>query len=141
MINVELASGVTACSEHDVRMLHEQVQHLGVPVFVLETGVPADRHTFFAAVRSAFPLDPPVISSRSWDAFSDSLWEGIETLGASQVVILWPDAHQMKSGAPDDYETAIAVLDDVAHSLQGISNTARHSIELCVYVSSAEAAT
>lgn len=129
---MELVSGVTTLPDNDVLALYMQVQHLGVPVYVLETRPPADREAFFAAVRNVLPLDPPLASSRSWDALTDSLWEGLETLNSSRVVILWPDAHQMKSWAPSDYEIAVSVLQDVANSLL------EDRMEVCVYLSASE---
>ncbi len=138
MTSLKLSPGVTILREHEVRALYQQIQHVGHPIFVLETKRPADREAFFTAVRNALPLDPPLASSRSWDALSDSLWEGLETLDASRVVILWPDAYRMKARAPSDYEIAVSVLDQVANSLQVDARTAGHSIEVCVYLASAE---
>ncbi|UOZ11023.1 SUKH-3 domain-containing protein [Amycolatopsis sp. WQ 127309] len=73
--------------------------------------------TFFAAVRAALPLDPPVPGSRSWDALSRSLYAGLRGLGAARVEIRWPDAERFAARYPEDSVPARAVLEFVAASL------------------------
>jgi len=61
--------------------------------------------------------EPPVVSARSWDAMSDSLWEGLHQLPGPRIVILWPNARVMAHEAPAEHELALQVLDDVAAGL------------------------
>ncbi|EOD58969.1 barstar family protein [Amycolatopsis vancoresmycina] len=95
----------------------EEATASGAATYVLSVPEPADRAAFFDAVRTTFPLDPPLIGSRSWDALSDSLWEGLRTLDAPRVVIVWRDAEIMSKTHPDDYQTAVAVLEDITATL------------------------
>ena len=96
----------------------------GATTYVLSVPEPADRAAFFDAVRNTFPLDPPLIGSRSWDALSDSLWEGLRTLDATQVVIVWRDAEIMSKTHPSDYQIAVAVLEDITATLAETNATA-----------------
>jgi hypothetical protein len=64
IIDPEQASGIKQNS----------VRH-NIPAYVISTDKRAGREAFFDTVRSALPMDPPLVSCRSWDALSDSLWE------------------------------------------------------------------
>ncbi len=72
------------------------------------------RGAFFAAARAGLPLDPPLMSSRSWDALSDSLGGGLIELGSARVVIHWPDADEFAARCPAEFKIARSILDDVA---------------------------
>jgi hypothetical protein len=97
-----------------------------------------DRGSFFEAVRSTFPLDPPLMSDRSWDALSDSLWEGLHGMGQVSVVIAWPDAVAFCTAAPDGFATAIQVLADVADGLADQQATAGSPLTVSVFVADRE---
>jgi hypothetical protein len=88
-----------------------------VPVYVLPNAGVVDRASFFDAIRATLPLDPPIQSARSWDALSDSLWVGLDTLDADQVLIVWPNAAAMIPASRMEYDQALTVLADVATSL------------------------
>ena len=106
----------------------------GATTYVLSVPEPADRAAFFDAVRNTFPLDPPLIGSRSWDALSDSLWEGLRTLDATQVVIVWRDAEIMSKTHPSDYQIAVAVLEDITATLADTNATAGSTTIVTVYI-------
>ncbi|MFD7797159.1 barstar family protein [Streptomyces sp. NPDC059759] len=76
-----------------------------------------DRSSFFSAVRDSLPLDPPLESSRSWDALSDSLWDGRHTMPASQVVVLWAGAGPPETGQEQDFQHALWILRDLVDTL------------------------
>lgn len=75
------------------------------------------RDAFFAAVRAALPLDPPVPGSHSWDALSRSLFAGLRGLGVARVEIHWPDAARFAAQYPEDSVPARAVLEFVTANL------------------------
>jgi hypothetical protein len=109
----------------------------GVPTFSLSTGDGAGRDAFFDAVRDALPLDPPLVSNRSWDALSDSLFGGLHALGVDRVVVVWPDAPALCDASPTDYATAVSVLTDVSESMAEPKYTNNRPTELSVYLASA----
>jgi hypothetical protein len=105
-----------------------------IPAYVISTGQHVGREAFFDTVRSSLPLDPPLASSRSWDALSDSLWEGIRSLGVNRVVILWPDSSSFSKGAPRDFDIATSALADVAESLADSKATRGKLVEMSIYI-------
>ncbi len=48
------------------------------------------------------PLESELQTNRSWDALADSLWEGLRTLPARQVAIVWEGAVMMREMLPED---------------------------------------
>src|ERR1700722_16146664 len=84
----------------DVDALLDEAKREGIRAYVLPgTGV-VGRASFFDAVRATLPLDPPLLGTRSWDALSDSLWEGLRTLDTDRVLIIWPNSTTMARAAP-----------------------------------------
>ena len=52
---------------------------------------------FFNGIRKVLPLDPPLISNKSWDALDDSLWSGLDSLPKNNILIIWPSVYSMKN--------------------------------------------
>lgn len=73
-----------------------------------------DRSSFFQAMRDTMPLDPPILSDYVWDALSDSLSQAVTDLGASHVLLVWPNAVVMEQRDPSEYAIAVEMLDDIA---------------------------
>ncbi|MET8884366.1 barstar family protein [Streptomyces rubiginosohelvolus] len=100
----------------------------------LSTAGRVDKESFFSAVRQSLPLDPPLESSRSWDALSDSLWEGLHAMGERKLTLVWVDAGVVEVGDEEDLKIALHVLRDLAESLSDIDATVGEPTELSVYV-------
>lgn len=131
---MDINPGINRFEAPDLEAARCQVAQEGYTSFVLpDTGV-FDRASFFDAVRVTFPLDPPLLGSRSWDALSDSLWEGLYRHPARRIAIIWPSTHQMAKGAPLEFNAALNVLEDVAHSLADPQATRDHSKEVAILV-------
>jgi len=128
--------GLSLASRAKLADLAQESDRLGVKTFVLSTEGGAGRDAFFDAVRRSLPLDPPVMSSRSWEALLYSLWEGIYSLPENQVVILWEDGDRFKMAAPEEYETALSILADLVRQLADPVATVGEPKSLLVYVSS-----
>jgi barstar (barnase inhibitor) len=88
----------------------------GGMVFRLPNGI-ATRDDFFDAVRKTLPLDPPLLSNRSWDALSDSLWEGLHVTPFRRVLIRWDDSRTLAEGSPADHAISMDVLQGITESL------------------------
>ncbi|MFF4061038.1 barstar family protein [Streptomyces sp. NPDC001668] len=114
---MEFSEGLTILSPAEVSAVLAEAGRQHLPMFVLATDGRVDRETFFHAVRETLPLDPPLAGTRSWDALSDSLWEGLRTLESPHVVIVWPDAVSPADGADEDFRIAQEVLRDITESL------------------------
>jgi hypothetical protein len=72
---------------------------------------------------------------RKWQALSDSLWTGLHALDCRRIVIAWPNAGLMDERAPEDFRTALAVLQDVAESLGSEKYTVGRPKEVYVLLS------
>lgn len=112
-----LRPGVVRVARLVVEAVGRQASRAGHTVFVLPAEGVDGREPFFCAVRAALPLDPPLAGSGSWDAMSDSLWQGLHALPCSHIAILWPNASSMAAMAPADFDLALCVLGDVADQL------------------------
>jgi hypothetical protein len=131
---MEIKPGLHRPGVLDVEETRRQAEAAGYMTFVLpETGI-LDRASFFDAVRATFPLDPPLLGSRSWDALSDSLWEGLHAHAAKRIVILWPGTHSMATSSPSEFEIALHVLADIAASLANPRATCEQPKEVAILV-------
>lgn len=131
---MELSSNLTIIDPEQADEIKQEAVRRNIPAYVISTDQRVGREAFFDAVRSTLPLDPPLISSRSWDALSDSLWEGIRSLDANRVVILWPDSPLFSERAPHEFDIATSVLADVARSLADPEATRGRPVEVSIYI-------
>jgi hypothetical protein len=106
----------------------------GCRVFLLDTGANANREAFFDAVRATLPLDPPLMSARSWDALEDSLWEGLSTVEESHIVIVWLDSAPLMESDLSAFDLAIDVLGAIADSLADSGPTDGNPKDVRVFV-------
>lgn len=97
-------------------------ERLGWRVFRLPFRM-SSRDEFFDGVRMTFPLDPDLKSDRSWDALADSLWAGLDDSPDERIVVIWPNARQMKVRAPEDFAIATSILSDLPRSLADVDAT------------------
>jgi len=131
---MEFKIGLTRTGALDAEATRRQAEQSGYTTFMLpEKGI-VDRVSFFEAVRTTLPLDPPLVGSRSWDALSDSLWEGLYSHPARRIVILWLGTRGMANSAPADFEMALNVLADVANSLVDPQATREKPKEIAVLI-------
>jgi hypothetical protein len=109
--------GVSFVSADTVSRDVGPVAPLGTRLFQLPTAI-TDKRSLFQAVRETLPLDPPLTEGReNWDALNDSLWSGLHGLDEAKIVIVWPDVGAMRSAAPEDFETALGIMQDIAGGL------------------------
>lgn len=77
-----------------------------------------DKKSLFNAIRGAVPLDPALVHEQdSWDALEDSLWSGLYSIEELMVFVVWSDASEMLRASSADFETAVAILEEVARTL------------------------
>lgn len=128
----ELESGLREVV--DVEVARREAERAGYTTIALPATGVVDRESFFDAVRATLPLDPPIQSARSWDALSDSLWEGLHRNPAARIAIVWPNAHVMSAAAPVEFEIAVSVLADVASLLANVGATCGRPKQVAVFV-------
>lgn len=134
MTAMELKPGLHRTGALDIEATRREAEQTGFTTFVLPAMGIVDRASFFDAVRATFPLDPPLVGCRSWDALSDSLWEGLYTHAARRIAILWQGTRAMATSASSDFETALNVLADVASLLADPQATRGITKEVAVLV-------
>jgi hypothetical protein len=123
--------GVHEIADADASSVEREFRRQGWKVFVLPRGI-NDRESFFRAVRSTVPLDPPVLSDWNWDALSDSLWYGLHSLEETRVAILWPGSKKMAQSEPGEFDIARYILEDVAQTIGNPEFTAGEPKDLFV---------
>lgn len=118
----------------DLSRLRGSAEQESVTPFVLPTTGVVDGATFFDAVRASLPLDPPIVGSQSWDALSDSLFEGLLSCPHHRIAIIWQGTQVMAASAAADFEIALAVFADVAALLADPEVTGGATKQLAVLV-------
>lgn len=127
-------SMLTWVRSDEVYSLATSVARQGYRVYSVTTAGGSGRVAFFNAVRAALPLDPPVVSSRSLDALSDSLWGGLYSTDDQKIAIIWEDSSSFFEDSPEEFEDACSVLAEVAESLADPTFTAGQSKQVRVFV-------
>lgn len=123
MTELEPESGLHHMPAANVESTRRELEQVGWLVFVLPEAM-IDGRGFFQGVRSTLPLDPPVLSDDNWNALSDSLWNGVDSLDVDRVALIWPESDTMAELAPEDFRVAQELLADIASSLADRDATA-----------------
>ncbi|WP_394821256.1 barstar family protein [Pendulispora albinea] len=123
--------GVVRLENLDVSAVLDLAKRSGMAAYVLSNVT--DRDGFFNAIRAGLPLDPPLVSNRSWDALLDSLRGGLHVADARRVVIVWPGIDAMEPAA--DRETALDVLVSIAQTLAMPEYTRGRPTEISIVTS------
>jgi hypothetical protein len=131
---MELSPSLTVIDSIQAAEIKQEAIRNNITAYVISTGRRVGKEAFFDAARSALPLDPPLMSSHSWDALSDSLCEGIRSLSVHRVVVLWPDSSSFSERAPREFDIATSVLADVARSLADLEATRGRPVEMSIYI-------
>lgn len=131
----DFESGLTWVRGDEMHSLASSVARQGYRVYSITTAGGSGRAAFFNAVRAALPLDPPVLSSRSLDALSDSLWGGIYSTDDQKIAIIWEDSSRFFEDTPEDFEGACSVLTEVTEALADRTFTAGQPKQVRVFVS------
>jgi|SRR5687768_4262538 len=113
---MELVRGIHTLSPSNTERVTAEAADQQAAIHFIRGDHVVDRDSFFDAVRATLPLFPPVFSRDNWDALSDSIWNGLNELNTTRVLIIWSDSHHMKE-SPEDFEMALNVLEDVIEGL------------------------
>lgn len=127
---MEFSAGIHILPAVDPQPMPEDWTGSGVRVFEVNTGRATDRTAIMHAFAQTVPLEPPT-AGRSWDAFSDSFWQGLYELDEERVVILLRGEHWVNQ-PQGEVQTALDVLQDVATLLKEEKATVGRPTTLCV---------
>ena len=89
-------SGFFFFPEKEISNIICKYKSLDYRIFELPKNIKS-KDDFFNGIRKVLPLDPPLISNKSWDALDDSLWSGLDSLPENNILIIWPSVYSMKN--------------------------------------------
>lgn len=86
---------VSCVNEKDFVQLKDELNGYGAESYEINGENIKDIKQFFKSIVNILPLDPPMSGNVNLDAFIDSLWGGLDNLGADRVAILWTHVNNM----------------------------------------------
>jgi len=104
-------------NEDSINMLLTDLSKQGYKIIEIDGKDIFDSKAFFNKVKDILPFDPPISGKVNWDAFSDSLWEGLCNMGNRKVSIVWTKVDNMLKYGLLDLMKSVQCLTDVATSL------------------------
>lgn len=112
-----------------IEILRTSLKKNGFRIFQLDGEDIVDAESFFKKIVRVVPQDPPLSGKCNWDAFTDSLWGGLDELAEENVAFIWTKAENMfEHGIPDLF-TALDCFKELALSVAnqeyGISKPVR----------------
>lgn len=130
---MEIRSGIHKYGPRDHAELLAQLAGYEWYVYPIPEGI-VDRATFMRIVSDVLPLCPTLIGGLNWDAWSDSIWGGLDQLGAPKVAVVFPDLRKFRRQQPDNYEIAMGVLQDLVSGLENPCLTRGRPVQLAVFL-------
>ncbi|MFB7982766.1 hypothetical protein [Streptomyces vinaceus] len=127
---MEFAAGIYGMKAAEAGPLLSAWGESGVRVFEVETGGATEKTAIIQAFAKVVPTDPPT-SGRSWDGFSDSLWEGLFQLGETRVAIALRGECWVNQPC-GDVQTALDVLQGVVTLLEDEKATGGRPMSVCI---------
>ncbi|MFI5831882.1 hypothetical protein ACIA6C_32275 [Streptomyces sp. NPDC051578] len=127
---MEFVAGIYGMRAADAGPLLSVWVDSGVRVFEVETGEAMEKTAIIQAFTGVVPTDPPA-SGRSWDGFSDSLWEGLHQLEETRVAIVLRGECWVNQ-SHGDVQTALDVLQDVVMLLKDEKAAVGRPTSVCV---------
>lgn len=133
MMFMEFSAGVHVLEAEGARAVLGALSADGARVFEVDTGGLTDKASIIRAFGEVVPLDPPPVYARSWDAFDDSLWEGLRLLGQERIALAVYGEFWVNEpfGAVQD---ALDVLGHVVKLLGDERATVGAPVALCVFL-------
>lgn len=131
MINADIGFYlIDSLSMKDILLSKEES---GVLIFFLSGDI-ASKNDFISSLNATIPMDPPLLQMNNWDATSDSLGSGLDTLIDRALVIAWPNASLMKSCNGEDFQIACNILEEAASYFNSSSALRCEGGKIAVFV-------
>ncbi|KPI31938.1 hypothetical protein OV450_7013 [Actinobacteria bacterium OV450] len=127
---MELEAGIHQARAAEVEPLLSAWAGSGVRVFEVDTGDAVEQAEIILSLARVLPTEP-LACGQSWDAFEDSLWEGIFQLKEPRVAIALRGKHwtNQPHGA---VQIMLDILQYVVEALGDEKATAGRPTKLCV---------
>ncbi len=121
-------------SNESLKMLRASLQKKGFNIFELDGDNVKDAKSFFKKIVNVFPQDPPLSGKCNWDAFTDSLWGGLDELAQERVAFIWTKVEEMfEYGIPDLF-IALDCLKELASSVSNPGYGISKPVQLLIFL-------
>lgn len=127
---MEFEAGIHQARAAEVEPLLRVWAGSGVRVFEVDTGDAVEQAAVILSLARVLPMEPSACG-QSWDAFEDSLWEGIFQLKEPRVAIALHGKHWTNQ----PYGAVQTVLDSLQHVVEVLGDekaTVGRPTKLCV---------
>ncbi|MEV6583677.1 hypothetical protein AB0M92_36685 [Streptomyces sp. NPDC051582] len=127
---MEFEAGIHQAKAAEVEPLLRAWAGSGVRVFEVDTGDTVEKAAVILSLAGVLPTEPPACG-QSWEAFEDSLWEGIFQLKEPRVAIALRGRHWTNQ----PYGAVQMVLDILEHVVEVLGDekaTVGRPTKLCV---------
>jgi hypothetical protein len=126
---------VSCVQTQSSQTLIQSLKQDGYKIFELNGKTIKDSGSFFEEAIRKLPLDPVLASGNvNWDAFSDSLWSGLDELESARMAILWTDCSGMLEWNLCEFLTAVDSFKQVSMSLYDAESGASVRITLLLFL-------
>jgi hypothetical protein len=134
VLNFDRLRRVSCVALDSLADLQSRLAGQGYRIFVLDGRDIKDTASFFANSAKVLPQDPPLGPAPNWDSWLDSVWGGLDALGAERVALLWTDVNSMLDGGLPDLLVAVECLLDLTERLSNPEMRITDSVSLRVFL-------
>jgi hypothetical protein len=125
---------ISCVAQAGIAELQRRLGEEGYRVFVIDGREIKDASSFFVNSGKVLPQDPPLGSAPNWDSWLDSVWGGLDALGAARVALLWTDVDRMQDGGLPELLVAVECFLDLIERLSNPEMRITDSVSLRVFL-------
>jgi len=127
-------SSLNCLSSDDVESLRAVLQQRNYRCYEVNGSRMSGAASLYRELVAVLPQDPPLSGRRNWDAFEDSVWEGLESAPEEKFAILWHDSHLMLGALLPEFLRAVVVIDGLTASLATTKHGASRPKEVLLFL-------
>lgn len=132
--NIIKLSILNFINEDSLEFIGKKLKEDGFYILQLDGENIKDATSFFKKVVEVFPQDPPLSGKCNWDAFTDSLWGGLDELSEEKVAFIWTKVENMfEYGIPDLF-MALDCFVELARSVSNYETGISKPIKLIIFL-------
>lgn len=117
-----------------LEILRASLKKKGFRIFQMDGDNVKDAKSFFKKIVNVFPQDPPLSGKCNWDAFTDSLWGGLDEIAQERVAFIWTRVEEMfEYGIPDLF-TALDCFKELGSSVSNQDYGISKPVQLLIFL-------
>lgn len=121
-------------SQESLEILITSLKKKGYHILKMDGENVKDAKSFFKEIVNVFPQDPPLSGQCNWDAFTDSLWGGLDEIAQERVAFIWTKVEEMfEYGIPDLF-TALDCFKELASSVSNLEYGISKPVKLLIFL-------